>query len=61
MENSDNKIYTVEEIASKLQLNEITIRRYLRSGKLVGVKLGKVWRITEDQLNDFLNENSTKK
>lgn len=48
-------IYTVEEVAEMLKLNPETVRRYLLSGKLKGIKLGKTWRIDSDALNEFLD------
>lgn len=48
--------YTPEQVAVVLQLNVETILRWLRSGKLSGVKLGRVYRISEDHLKKLLNE-----
>lgn len=45
--------YFVEEIAKELGLNEKTIRRYLKSGKLEGLKLGKRWLVSERALLYF--------
>lgn len=47
------KYYFVEEIATELGLNEKTIRRYIKSGKLKGLKLGKRWLVSERALWDF--------
>ncbi|PTM52195.1 helix-turn-helix domain-containing protein [Desmospora activa] len=51
--------YTPEEVAEKLKIkNTETIRRYLRRGKLRGAKLGKHWRISEKQLEEFFERQS---
>jgi excisionase family DNA binding protein len=49
-----SEIYTPEEIAAKLKLNINTIWRYLKSGKLPSSKIGNRYRITEEQLQQFM-------
>ncbi|MBL8028779.1 MAG: helix-turn-helix domain-containing protein [Fibrobacteres bacterium] len=49
----NEKFYTVEQIAELLQINEKTIQRYIREGKLKAVKLGKSWRVTGHDLSVF--------
>jgi excisionase family DNA binding protein len=49
-----NKLFTVAEIAHVLQLNELTIRRYLKAGQLKGFKVGRFWRIEADELERFI-------
>lgn len=44
------KFLTVEEAACVLQVNTDTVRRWLRSGEITGRKLGRVWRITQGDL-----------
>lgn len=50
----DVKFYYVEEIARELRLNEKTVRRYIKSGRMDGLKLGKRWLISERAFRDFL-------
>lgn len=50
--------YTPKEISDKLKLNIRTVYKWIREGKLKAVKLGDVWRISESELNRFLNENN---
>jgi excisionase family DNA binding protein len=45
--------YTVEQIASMLDIHPKTIQRYIREGKLRAVKLGKSWRVTGHDLSAF--------
>jgi len=54
----DLKVYTPEEAAKILKLSPKTVRKYLREGELKGAKLGKEWRITEEQLREFLARRS---
>ena len=52
------KVYTVEQVAEMLQLNPVTILRRIHGGKLKALKIGSVYRITEDALNEFLSRDS---
>jgi excisionase family DNA binding protein len=45
------------QVASKLHVGVESIRRYLRSGELIGIHVSrKCWRISDDDLNDFLKK-----
>ena len=48
------KLYTVEQAAEQLQVDPESIRIWLRSGKLKGNKVGRLWRIKERDLEAFL-------
>ena len=51
---------TVEEAAVRLKVEDETIRRWLRSGQLRGLKFGRVWRIPASALlNGAATANST--
>jgi|GEM_PF-1550640 len=52
------KVYTPEEIAGHLQVQERTVYTWLRSGRLKGAKLGRLWRIRASDYEAFL-ESST--
>lgn len=54
------RLLTAEEAAEILQLDPNTIHRYLKKGKLVGIKLGLTWRIELEDLRKFLDEQKTK-
>jgi excisionase family DNA binding protein len=55
MENHRQEFFTPEQIASLLQVNVVTVRRWLKSGRLGGYHLGrKLWRISRTQLEEFL-------
>lgn len=47
------KVYTIEEIAEMLHVTRRTVYSYVKSGKLKAVKIGKYWRITEENLKTF--------
>lgn len=45
-----HKLYSVEEVSERLGLQVRTVRHYLRSGRLKGVRIGKQYRITREAL-----------
>ena len=55
----DEKIYTTEQVAKILQIHPLTVLKYIKSGKLKGVRLGRVYRIRENALQRFLDQEST--
>ena len=43
---------TPEQVAERLQLSPITIRRQLKRGVLRGIKKGRVWRVPESAVSE---------
>mgnify|MGYP001241917759 CR=1 FL=1 len=52
--------YLVEELAEKLRVSNMTIYRYIKAGKVRAYKIGKEFRIDENEFNNFLNKVETK-
>ena len=52
-----NQLLTTEAAAKRLDVKQTTVRTWLRKGMLKGTKVGggKLWRISEDAIEDFLN------
>jgi excisionase family DNA binding protein len=52
-------LLTPEQVAKRLAVNPDTVRHWLRAGTLQGVKIGpgKIWRISEEELNRFIKGN----
>ena len=50
------KMLTPSEIAEKLNIHPNTVRDYLKAGILPAVKLGRVWRVEEEDLEEFIRE-----
>ena len=48
--------YTPKEIAEKLKLNIGTVYKWIREGRIKAIKLGDVWRISESELNQLLQD-----
>jgi len=47
------KVFTIEEIAKKFGITTATVRRYLKSGKLSGQRMGVRWFISEHAIDEF--------
>lgn len=41
------QMLTIKEVAEELKVNKATIFRLIKAEKIKGVKIGKVWRINE--------------
>ena len=50
------KIYTVDEIAEVLTLKPTTVRVMLQNKEINGFKAGKAWRVTEDDLKEYIKK-----
>lgn len=46
--------FLVDELATKLRVNRMTIYRYLKAGKLEAHKIGKEYRISRETFEKFL-------
>ena len=51
------KLYTVKEASEALGISPLTLRKWIIAGQIVGTKIGKQWRVTEQDLQDFINKN----
>ena len=49
------KLLTVKDVAKVLLVKPTTIRKWLKAGKLKGMKMGRLWRVRESELEAFLS------
>ena len=49
------KYYTVKEIQNRFKVGRQAVCLWIKSGKLKANKIGKFWRIKEQDLYDFEN------
>lgn len=52
---------TTEQVANILQVHPLTILKFIKQGKLKGVKIGRVYRIQESDVREFLEARMTGK
>ena len=51
---TQKRLLTPAEVATRLNVSLVTVGRWLREGKLKGVKAGRQWRVRESDLEAFL-------
>lgn len=56
----NKQFYTAEELANSLEVNIMTIYRYIKSKKLKAYKIGKEYRIDKNEFESFMKKVSTK-
>ena len=52
----DITLYSVKDLSEILEIQETTIRKYLRTSKLRGRKLAKRWYVSEESLADYFRQ-----
>jgi excisionase family DNA binding protein len=53
-------LYTPEEVARKIKVERKTVYQWLSSGLLQGLRVGSRWRITEEDLMNFMTSSRPK-
>ncbi len=54
------EFYTAKELADKLRVNIMTIYRYIKAKKIKAYKIGKEFRIDQQEFDNFLDKVKTK-
>ena len=52
----EKEFYKAEDLAEKLDVNIMTIYRYIKAGRLKAYKIGKEYRIDKVEFNNFLSK-----
>jgi len=52
------KLLRAKEVAGILRLNDQTVLRYIREGKLKAIKVGKQYLISESVLEEYITNNT---
>ncbi len=53
------KMLSVDEVANELGVNPETVRVWIRTGELVALDIGRGYRISRDDLDDFIRRRRT--
>lgn len=56
----EKEFYKAEDIAELLEVNIMTIYRYIKAGRLKAYKIGREFRIDKVEFNKFLSSVKTK-
>ncbi len=56
----EKEFYKAEDLAKLLEVNIMTIYRYIKAGRLKAYKLGREFRIERGEFDKFLNKMKTK-
>ncbi|MFZ1641572.1 MAG: helix-turn-helix domain-containing protein [Candidatus Contendobacter sp.] len=51
------QVFTVEQAAATLAVDTESVRRWLREGRIGGFKAGAAWRVTQADLDAFIERN----
>lgn len=57
--NNEKEFYRAEDLAEKLDVNIMTIYRYIKAGRLKAYKIGKEFRIEKKEFDAFLKKVKT--
>ena len=55
----DKRFYTLEEVADYLGVNYQLVYRLVKSHELPAVRIGRVYRVEKQQLEDFITKQTT--
>lgn len=55
MENKE-RLLSPEDVAKQLNIATATVREYLREGRIKGIKVGKLWRVRESDLQRHIEK-----
>ena len=53
---SDVRFLTVAEVASIMRVSKMTVYRLVHGGELPAVRVGRSFRVTEDDVNEYLRK-----
>lgn len=56
----EKEFYRAEDLAEKLDVNIMTIYRYIKAGRLKAYKIGKEFRIPLEEFEKFLSKTKVK-
>lgn len=52
---ADRRMLTTVQVAAALRVHLVTVFRMLKEGKLRGMKIGRVWRISPEEVDRILH------
>ena len=49
-----SRLFTVSEVAGVMRVSRMTVYRLIRRGQLKAIRVGRNYRVREDDLNEYL-------
>ena len=53
---SEVRFLTIAEVAAKMRVSKMTVYRLVHSGELPALRVGRSFRVTEDDVNEYLRK-----
>jgi excisionase family DNA binding protein len=60
LDNTHTRFLTVGEVAADLRVSTMTVYRLINAGQLAAVRIGRSFRVREEDLDRYLAERHTK-
>ena len=57
---SEHRLLTVREVAGTMRVSNMTVYRLIRAGELPAIRVGKHFRIRENELADYLESQTVR-
>ena len=57
---ADQQFYAIPDVAERLKVKEELVRELIRRGDLQAFRIGKAYRITDDDIDEYLRSCSTR-
>ena len=54
---NEQTLMDIKQVATYLQINEATAYSWAQSGRLPGIKIGRIWRFRREDIEAWLDEN----
>ncbi len=56
MDNNQDEIMTITEVAEYLKISEMTTYKFVQEGKIPAFKVGRHWRVQRSDLKEFMEK-----
>ena len=53
---TDPRFLTIAEVAAMIRVSKMTVYRLVHNGELPAVRVGRSFRVTEDDVNEYLRK-----
>lgn len=57
----DDAVFSTKEVAEKFKVTYLTVFRWIKSGKLKAFKVGKQYRVKQEDLETFIEQSKSER